>query len=286
MPTCLRPCGTAPQEEGDAAAGTLLVGRFERLRPSGEAVVAVTGDDETCTMLPSTLLRPPTQEETVDDARSQAEADEARRAVSEPRDETPNAADAPPPPWPSPGGPAGAGPAQAGLAAAKPAAAEASLEEEDPDVAAVIAASLVEQNPGMQGGGKEATGGLEVEQVGEIRRVEYKPAHGWEESEIAARQALAARLEARRKAAPPQRETPGMDQVVKQSEAISFHELGGERVPVGRSATEGVSVVAAVKRTPGYDLVRVGNFTEKTDGSPADIAFFHNRCAPLPPQCP
>jgi len=49
-----------------------------------------------------------------------------------------------------------------------------------------------------------------------------------------------------------------------------------QAVPLSTTATEGSSVVAAVKRTPGYDLVRVGNFTEQIDGV-ADIAFFHHR---------
>ena len=50
------------------------------------------------------------------------------------------------------------------------------------------------------------------------------------------------------------------------------------QVPVGsrKALAEGSNVEAAVRTTPGYDLVRVGNFSEKATGEPADIAFFHH----------
>ena len=110
-----------------------------------------------------------------------------------------------------------------------------------------------------------------------MERVEYKAAAGWEESELLARKALQERLESRRRAAPSRREPEGMDQIVRASESIEHQQVGDQKVPISTKGAEGASVVAAVKRTPGYDLVRVGNFSEKTDGSPPDIAFFHHR---------
>ena len=70
-----------------------------------------------------------------------------------------------------------------------------------------------------------------------------------------------------------------MDRVLRRCEAVELADVEGRKVPVGKgeAAAEGASVVAAVKKTPGYDLVRVGNFGERDDGSPPDIAFFHNR---------
>ena len=42
----------------------------------------MTGDDETCLVAASVLMRPPTQEENVSDARQQVEAVEASRGVA------------------------------------------------------------------------------------------------------------------------------------------------------------------------------------------------------------
>ena len=71
------------EEEGDEDAampdGLLLRARLERIRSSGEAVIAVTGDDETFLIEPSVLRRPPTAEEALIDARAQADEAEKRR---------------------------------------------------------------------------------------------------------------------------------------------------------------------------------------------------------------
>jgi len=70
-----------------------------------------------------------------------------------------------------------------------------------------------------------------------------------------------------------------MDRILKRAEAIGVVETSstgrGAAVPLSRVPAEGMNAVAAIRRTPGYDLVRVGNFTEAV-GQPADIAFFHN----------
>ena len=229
------------REEADGGEGVLLVGRLERVRAVGDAlsaVVTVAGDDETCAIEPSVLMRPPTLDEGIGDARERAEQEEAAAGPRASLEEggvgargDPSHARPPPPPEASQAGPGG--------------------EDDDDD-----------------DGRSES-----------VARVEYRAALGWEESELAARRALAERLEARRRAAPPQPEPEGMDRVLRRCEAVELADVEGRKVPVGKgeAAAEGASVVAAVKKTPGYDLVRVGNFGERDDGSPPDIAFFHNR---------
>ena len=297
------------REEGDSAPDVLLIGRLERLRPSGEAVVAVTGDDETCLIDPAALKRPPTHEETISDARAQAESEEERRreerrqrgaTAEEEVDEEETGQDRPTLGVPRrEAGQAASGPSQTASTtlpsekwppsngtAADPSPPPPADEEDDPELAAAIAASLASaqaNNSAGEGGAPSVTSAPSAQTTGdneEVRRVEYRPAQGWEDSELAARAALAARLEARRKAAPAQREPLGMDRILRRSEAIGFKEnSAGVDVPFSKNVAEGTSVVAAIKRTPGYDLVRVGNFTERGADSPPDIAFFHSRLA-------
>lgn len=172
---------------------------------------------------------------------------------------------------------------------------DAADEDEAAQIARAIAASLQDATPAPpprappvpqrssaadEPEPEEGVGGEEVE------RVEYQPAVGWLESELKAREALAKRLEERRRGAPPRREPQGMDQMMKRSEQIEFVPTGvagqqgepQEHVPVNKATADGTNVTAAIRRSPGYDLVRVGNFSERVDDgtSAADIAFFHH----------
>ena len=343
----------ALQEDGDARRGVLLLGRLDRI-VRGQCVVAVTGDDETCVIDPTALLRPPTREEEIADKRAAAEAAEAARGESTaaaaaaafaanasraqaPTPATPAAASAPTPEPPPPGRDTPASPYAPPIAAkcklhqdfaaavfadrgrSYPAVSEfmEALSEETVESSGTDFGTFFTWVDTVQTALREGTvtvsrlfeiWGLPLPGRGEptaeassaapppeppvpspppdeadenvapeVNRVEYKPAAGWLESELLARRALAERLEARRAEAPPQREAEGMDSVLNRSEAVQMQDVPGshEKVPVSKTSTEGMHVTAAVKHTPGYDLVRVGNFTEKV-GVPADIAFFHN----------
>ena len=284
----------ALQEDGDVGSGLLLYGRLERMRGADQCVVAVTGDDETSLLPASDLLRPPTQEENMADARKAAEDSEAARGEREAAAAAEAVATAAAKRG-SGGTGGGHGAASPGHNAPSPSpslpAADvkdpvpADTEDEQRQLEAAIAASLSEGSGQPQGASNPTGGGSGastppepmVDQVPEVTRVEYTPAAGWEESEMAARKALADRMAAKRAVAPVEREPEGMDSVLQRSEVIQMQETGdGSKVPVSTANADGSNVTAAIRRTPGYDLVRVGNFTEKTAGEPADIAFFHN----------
>ena len=110
-----------------------------------------------------------------------------------------------------------------------------------------------------------------------IRRVKYTGSEGFEQSELAARRALAER-DSTRLAQRPEEEPEGIDayipDVIPGSRAsVETVMQGGKSVPVS-AAVQGVQTANRV--LGGYDLVRVGNFSEKI-GEVPDIAFFHNR---------
>jgi len=188
------------REEADGGEGVLLVGRLERVRAVGDAlsaVVTVAGDDETCAIEPSVLMRPPTLDEGIGDARERAEQEEAAAGPRASLEEggvgargDPSHARPPPPPEASQAGPGG--------------------EDDDDD-----------------DGRSES-----------VARVEYRAALGWEESELAARRALAERLEARRRAAPPQPEPEGMDRVLRRCEAVELADVEGRKVRERRRGGE------------------------------------------------
>eukprot|EP00966_Prymnesium_polylepis_P157315 3635714-Prymnesium_polylepis.1 len=95
-----------------------------------------------------------------------------------------------------------------------------------------------------------------------VQRVEYKASEGWEQSELHAREALARREAARRAArAPPRVKHAGMDAVLPVG--TTHADILGEKVPIAPDTSEGMAKHVATRVSPGYDLVRVGNFTPK-----------------------
>ena len=237
----------ALREDAEAAADALLLGRLDRVHDQQQCYVTVTGDGETCLMDLRGLQRPPTQAEKLADA---TEADEASRKQERPSN-------------------------FAVLSDLRPQT-DDDDRANDGGMRPPTAASLAAATPSASGADAPSRGDDEHGDV--VTRVEYTPAQGWEESELAARKALADRLAARRAEAPAEREPEGIDRVLRKTHAIEWHEFGGEKVPMGsrEALVEGSNVQAAVRTTPGYDLVRVGNFTERVTGEPADIAFFHH----------
>ena len=109
------------------------------------------------------------------------------------------------------------------------------------------------RQPGMDMGGADAAAGPVVE------RVEYRASEGWEASEIAARRVLATREAAHRAAVPPQREHAGMDAVLPLAAGAPHADVNGVRVPIAAGTSEGLAMVVAMRVSPGYDLVRVGD---------------------------
>ena len=158
------------------------------------------------------LFRPPTQDENLADAAEEAEAAEAARGHS----------------------------VAAGFAAAQEVRADArgggdSGNDSRSAATSMSAATPTAGTPAATASAPAATptgdDGAD-EQGADVPRVEYRPAYGWEESELAARRALAERLAARRAAAPAEREPVGMDKVLRKTEAIEWHDVAGEKVRV------------------------------------------------------
>ena len=91
--------------------------------------------------------------------------------------------------------------------------------------------------------------------------VEYKACEGFSESEAAARQVLAER-DRIRLAHPMEKEPDDIDKILYIPEKIINNEvINGKNV---KNETEAINVVRKNRVSPGYDLVRVGNFTEKS----------------------
>ena len=259
-----------PPGGGDGGDGggapSLIVARLEALGVDGDAaraLVAITPEGETAAVAVAALRRPPTAEERREEqaeaaAAAAAGADAARRRAD-------------------------AEEAAAARAAASSRAGDGApaTSSEDPTDAAATAATEAATEPTESDAASV-----------EVLREEYRPPlhDDFEAAERAARAALAARdAEKLSRAAEP--EPPGIDAFVR-VEALPRETINGVDVPVvdapgGGGAADGgaaaprplvQSLVVAERVGRGYDLVRVGNFTEQGGGGAvADIAFFHDR---------
>ncbi len=124
-----------------------------------------------------------------------------------------------------------------------------------------------------------ATAGVKVEDVEEeeedegsgprVHREKYVASDGFEASELAARKALAER-DAIRLAQPRENEPEGIDSylALKGKQGIKKGETPISEMVKGVNSYNRVSA--------GYDLLRIGNFTDQVGDIP-DIAFFHQR---------
>ena len=135
------------------------------------------------------------------------------------------------------------------------------------------------RDAGVSGPEEGADGDDEAEgeefPTGAVSRIEYRAAQGWEEGEAQARAALAER-DAARLAAPPEPEPRGIDDCILGA-PVAVETINGQPMPVAATTGDAavVSVETKTRRSRGYDLVRVGNLSERA--GVADIAFFHHR---------
>jgi hypothetical protein len=109
----------------------------------------------------------------------------------------------------------------------------------------------------------------------------------WEESERTLLEHLQAKDAAAAQAGMMEEEPPGIDSFVLAPHNITNANASSAVITVDRDPDTGEAtniltnssagqVQSRVEVRPGFDLVRVGNFSETTDGL-QDIAFFHHR---------